>query len=126
MALPTVVNTFGFRQGVSTDDLTGIIRQVIATAAEWKRELYVGGQDVRTAFDSMSHGSVEAALSGRGLNAHMIGNLMREISGFGAKTTLPNAASCPWFSFSKGGKQGGVETPDVFNMLIEAACPLLG
>ena len=46
---------------------------------------------------------------------------MRELSFMMARISLPNAGSSSWFSFRKGGKQGGVETPDSFNMLVEFA-----
>ena len=57
----------------------------------------------------------------RGLRPRAIMNLMQELSGFRAKMSIPGDGETDIFEFSRGGKQGGVETPDEFNMLMDDA-----
>lgn len=116
----TEVNTMGARPFVSTDDLAAPLRQVLHSAYEWKRPLVMAAQDIQWAFDSMVHGLLMNSLLRRGLPAHMVANLMRELLGFQAQIRLPNTGVRPPFRFDRGGKQGGVETPDQFNTLLEA------
>ena len=47
--------------------------------------------------------------------------LVREFSGFWARLEVPTAGHTKWFPFTTDGKQGGVETPDEFNVFLESA-----
>eukprot|EP00973_Karenia_brevis_P006057 824479-Karenia_brevis.AAC.1 len=38
-----------------------------------------------------------------------------------ARVTLADADTTDYFPFSKGGRQGGVETPELFNIIVESA-----
>ena len=120
MFTTTEVNTMGFKPVVSTDDLVAPLRQILHSAYEWMRPVVVAAQDIQWAFDSMDHGFLMSSLLRRGLPAHMTANLLRELFGFEAQIRLPNAGVSPPFRFDRGGKQGGVETPDQFNAMLEA------
>ncbi len=85
-------------------------------AVMWGLPLVMSVQDVRIAFDSMPHKLVKDALLVRGVSAHCTGLHMREVIGM---QVLPYAGQTPLFPFGKGGKQGGVETPDEWKVLID-------
>eukprot|EP00973_Karenia_brevis_P026651 3676558-Karenia_brevis.AAC.1 len=55
----------------------------------------------------------------RGLPASLVAVLMREVSDMKAILSIPGAGDTYPFEFQRGGKQGGVETPDEWNWLIE-------
>ena len=46
---------------------------------------------------------------------------MRELSFFKCSINLPGAGDSDWFDFQRGCKQGGVDTPKEFNMVLESA-----
>ena len=75
--------------------------------------------DIATAFDSMNHEVVVKALQSSGMKTDMILSLMAELSGCTARISIPGAGSSDDFPLERGGKQGGVETPDLFNILME-------
>ena len=91
--------------------ITGIIREVLYFADVWGLPLIVASQDIQTAFDDMEHNMVCQSLRARGISSQMSAVLLRELSGLQAVMTLPAAGTTQNFSYSKGGKQGGVETP---------------
>ena len=47
--------------------------------------------------------------------------LLREVSGMICSLSLPGAGPSERFDLERGGKQGGVETPEEFNIMLEAA-----
>ena len=79
----------------------------------------MGSLDVETAFDSINHESSATAVASRGIHAELVSCLMRELTGLQASITIPSASPTDRFTLEHGGKQGGVETPDEFNILIE-------
>ena len=59
------------------------------------------------------------ALAARGLQAGSVAILMRELTGVSAVLEIPSAGVTKMFPYTRGGKQGAVETPDVWNSLVE-------
>ena len=119
------VATFGFRPGFSCDDISAIIRQIIFLAYRWGLPLVIGTADIATAFDAMQHESVQRALLERGAHPHLVRAFLQEVTGFSCCISLPGAGLSEEFAFELGGKQGGIETPDVFNVLMEHALEVL-
>jgi len=79
----------------------------------------VGTADIRTAFDAMTHSSMQAALLGRGAHPEHVRAIMREVSHMLCRVAIPDAGSSEDFPLECRGNQGGVETPQVFNAMIE-------
>ena len=116
---PTPVCSYGFKAGLCCDNVTSILRPVLILAFRWGCKLLIGSLDVAIAFDSMDHELLVKGLLGRGLHPESVACLLRELSGMHADITIPGAGSTPRFPLERGGKQGGVETPDEFNLFIE-------
>ena len=75
--------------------------------------------DVATAFDTINHGDLTKALAQRGMRPNLVRALLREVSFMKCNTTLPGASPSDRFPMCCGGKQGGIETPEEFNVMIE-------
>ena len=81
--------------------------------------LIIACQDVQTAFDDMSHELISESMLYRGVSKQLNAALMRELIGLKACMSLPAAGTTPPISYSKGGKQGGVETPEQWLALMD-------
>ena len=115
------VGTLGFRHGFSCDDIAAIIMQTLFIAYRWGRPLVLGTADIATAFDTMEHASMQKALLGRGAHPDLVRAILREVSFMSGRISIQGAGMSNVFPFERGGKQGGVETPEVFNVMIEYA-----
>ena len=62
---------------------------------------------------------IAMALASSGLHPELVCCLSGELSGLRANITIPGAGSTGRFPLERGGKQGGVETPDEFNILLQ-------
>jgi hypothetical protein len=76
-------------------------------------------QDVQTAFDSMPRQLMEESVTSRRVCALDVGLHMQELTAEQARITLPHAGTKEPFEFSKGGKQGGIETPDLWRTMLD-------
>ena len=99
--------------------VTGLVRQLLYLASSWGLPLLVACQDVQTAFDTMRHSDIASTLCNRGVKAYLVAGMMRELTGLHAFMSLPAAGVTRPFDYSKGGKQGGVETPDQWNAVMD-------
>eukprot|EP00973_Karenia_brevis_P047533 6597089-Karenia_brevis.AAC.1 len=69
----------------------------------------------------MRHCHISEALRQRGVDSGVRALLLQELIGVKATMYVPGAGATSGFEFQCGGRQGGVETPDEFNALLEAA-----
>ena len=97
---------------MSTVEVTGLVRQIMYLSQTWNIPLALSQQDIRVAFDSMGHGLMRDSMLARGVNALDVGLHIREFSTLHAYIELPCVGRTELFDFTKGGKQGGIETPD--------------
>ena len=116
----TTVATYGFRSGYSCDDITSIMRQTICFSHHWGVYLVVGTLDIAVAFDSVDRQVMADILSRRGLHPNLVRAIMREVSFMKCNISLPGVDACDRFDMQTGGKQGGVETPTLFNAMIDS------
>ena len=117
---PCDVWTFGFQKGRSTTDITSVLRHLLWIADTYHgHTIFLGCLDVKTAFDCMDHGLIARALRWRGVHPGTIFNIMRELSFVEARMSLPGCDPTEYFKFLRGGKQGGVDTPDIFTVVME-------
>ena len=118
---PSSVATFGFKTGFNCDDVISILMETIAVAHQWGLNLVIGTLDIQIAFDSIKHECLANALIQRGLHPTMVRALLREVSHMTCRITLPGTDPSDSFEMHVGGKQGGVETSELFNAMIEHA-----
>ena len=116
---PSSVHSYGFKPACRTNHLTALVRQLLHIAASWGVGLLVALQDVETAFDTMAHEHIATSMRARGVSSEVTVAHLRELTGIKATIHLPCVGSTPPFDYSKGGKQGGIETPDEWNTLID-------
>eukprot|EP00959_Pyramimonas_sp_CCMP1952_P394581 8267413-Pyramimonas_sp.AAC.1 len=70
---------------------------------------------------AMKHSEIDWALRRRGLRPQLSAALPNELVGPRAAVKMADANSSSYFPYERGGRRGGVETPDLFNALMEAA-----
>lgn len=111
--------TYGFKLGRSTRDVTSVLINLTRHVYIWGESPAISAQDIQTALDSMKQSSMQTALTRGGLSANTLRALMREVSNFKASITIPGCGSGPEFDMESGGHQGGIQTPDIWNNLLE-------
>jgi len=116
---PSPVHSYGFRKNTCASDVNGLVRELMFISRVWALPLITAVQDIRYAFDSMPHDLVGRSLKSQGASALQTGLHLRELTGLQAFIHLPNVGCTRNFDFQKGGKQGGVETPDQWKALLE-------
>ena len=79
----------------------------------------VATQDFKAAFDDMDHASMLSALRHRAASVCAVSNLIRLVTGLQARLSILTAGKTDWFPIESVGKQGGIETPDEWNALLE-------
>ena len=109
----------GFEKGSGTEIVTETIRQVLHWRCRWKPSsttaphIFILSLDIRAAFDYMCHGLVPAALEKAGCPAASAWAICREWSEVSATASLAQLRPTRRFEYSRGGKQGAVETPEL-------------
>ena len=63
---------------------------------------------------------MQTALLDQGLHPDLARAVLREVSGIQCSIELDGAGRSEQFPLERGGKQGGVETPDVFNGMVQS------
>ena len=81
----------------------------------------LGSQDIEIAFDCMRHDPVSQTFASRGAHPTVVAAVLREMSGMLGTLSLPGMEASEEFDMQRGGKQGGVETPEVSNTVLEWA-----
>ena len=95
------------------------IWEILYASSVWGLPLAISQQDVRTAFDSMGHHLICETLLSRGVKPLNVGLHIRELTGMQAFIELPHVGKTDLFDFSRGGKQGGIETPDEWRAVLD-------
>ncbi len=67
----------------------------------------------------MHHSVIAESLTARGIHPQLVANFIRELFDVNAIISVPRAGETPPFPFTKGGRQGGTETPDTFNTVVD-------
>ena len=108
--------------GFSCDDLVGLMRETCWFASRWGLDLVVSGQDVRTAFDSVGHGSFVDVLLGSGAKPISVLAIAREYFDARARLEIKDVAQTDYCPFSKALRTGSKEAPPIFNQMVRRAC----
>ena len=117
---PSIVHSYGFRRCTSASQVTGLVRQLQFLADTWKLPLVTALQDVQTAFDSMPHALISRSMLARGVSPQMTGLHIRELTAMNAYIWLLHCGKTEMFQYTKGGKQGGIETPDEWRAVVDS------
>ena len=114
------VHIYGFRQGCCPELVTEILRQLLFQGVKWNKPVYILSADIRTAFDDMGHARIFEALLARGVHPTIAKAIILEYLDLVARVNVADADPSGFFQISKGGRQGGVETPELFNLIVKA------
>ena len=114
---PLEVEQYGFRPGRQTLEPVDIVRALLAKGSSWGLPFSFAKGDLFRAFDNIKHGSLQRSLEHRKVPSRLQLAIFRELSG--STVTLDfqgqEYADIP---FHKGGRQGGSETPDLWNSVV--------
>ena len=111
------VNTVGFEKGYAPDDAVALLREAIRKKVDDGKSMVVISGDTLIAFDTMCHKFIDIALESD-LDIDTRIALMKQFYRKHAFLTIPGAGDTEHFPFTKGGWQGGINTPEVFNRVI--------
>ena len=100
-------------------EVSEAIRQILMKTSEWGLSVFVLKLDVFRAFDSMYHEHIETALLASGVNPRIVHSIMRELSFGEADLIFGDQTWEQAFEYSKGGRQGGCDTPEVWNRYLD-------
>ena len=119
-AIPSPVRTLGFKPRMRVDFPIELIRQCLHLADLWSGlRCVVVSRGVAFAFDCISHMLMPTALHKRGIPVTLINALMQEMCALEADMTVYGVGTTNAFPYERGGRQGGKETPQVFNWIME-------
>ena len=89
-------------------------------SAAWKgKPLVIASLDTKTAFDCILHTVLEKALQSAGLPLALIAAFLEQLADLRANMYIPGIGATPDFEYWRGGRQGGPETPDLFNFVLD-------
>ena len=115
----SMVNTVGFEKGRSAQDVIALLREAVRKRSDDGKPLVVFAGDILTAFDEIRHEHLDGALRASGVDIETRIELMKQLFNKNASLLLPGAGETEKFEYSKGGWQGGINTPDEFNCMIQ-------
>ena len=92
-----------------------MLRQALHKARTWNKPLYIVSADIKTAFDAMRHSGMAEAQLSRGIHPGVVAAIMEEYRDLWAKISIMDMEPTDAFDFGRGGRQGGNETPQLFN-----------
>jgi hypothetical protein len=117
---PVSAGQLGFQAGRQTMEVSEAIRVSFQKAKEWGLDMTVLKLDVHRAFDSMSHELIAGALNDAQCPPRLVHSFLRELY----DTTLDlHFSDFVWgpISYSRGGRQGGAETPELWCRFLDRA-----
>lgn len=111
---------FGFEAGCKCEDLLLCLQSRIAMASEWPRRhpIVVASTDIKQAFDYVTPHAVAGCLDYWHFPAALTRSLVRESSGSTATAVCPGLPPTSDFVMERSIRQGGVESPWCFNLIV--------
>ena len=95
------------------------LREAIRKRSDDGKVLVVISADVLTAFDQIKHDALHQALEGCGVDIDTRIEMAKQLYHKHASLIIPGAGETEAFPFARGGWQGGINTPDAFNRIIQ-------
>ena len=99
--------------------ISELIRNVVHKADAFGMKCFVMSTDIRRAFQGISHEWAQRAMRRFQVPAHLRKVILEELAGLRCSASLPGATPSQYCPYSKGGREGGVDTPSLFNLLLE-------
>ena len=113
------VQSLGFRAEVGTTFVHSTLRIILAKAAAFKLPLMLTNADVQTAFASITITELAVALSEMGACSTLQYALLDELMRLKAQASVADAPASCVFNFTKGGREGGSDTPLLWRVLLD-------
>ena len=109
---------YGFEPGRQCAEVTELLRMLLQKCEEWSLPLFIGRGDIAKAFDHVEHPVLDEALAKRGAPTCLRAAILRELINITLRINLQGSQtnSVP---LGRGGKQGGSETPTLWNYLLD-------
>jgi hypothetical protein len=117
---PVHDNQCGFSAGRQEGEIFKLCRMAIHKATLWNIPLYTCKLDVDRAFDVMRHSLILDSLLAAKCPAKLCVALMRDLSQ-NSMTLLFQGECWPNIPYTRGGKQGGSETPELWKRVLNNA-----
>ena len=108
----------GFRKGRGTRDQIANICWIIEKAREFQKNIYFSSIDYIKAFDCVDHNKLWEILQEMGIPDHLI-CLLRNLYAGQEATVRIRHGTMDWFQIGKGGYQGYILSPRLFNFYAE-------
>ena len=106
----------GFMEGRQTLELTFAVQQAFQKSLSMGRGCWVAKLDVRKAFDTMDHPEFASLCESYGIHPSLILSTLKEWQG--ARTTIEVNGFGSRINMMAGGRQGGRDTPKLWNILL--------
>ena len=84
-----------------------------------RKPLVILTSDILTAFDAIVHETMDLAFEAKGVDLSTRIALLKQVSSKWARLRITCAGLTQVFPFQRGGLRGGVNTPEVFNMILQ-------
>ena len=108
----------GFRKGRGARDQISNIRWIIKKAREFQKNIYFCFIDYTKAFDCVDHNKLWKTLEEMGIPNHLT-CLLRNLYAGQEATIRTGHGTMDWFQMGKGGHQGCILSPCLFNLYAE-------
>ena len=108
----------GFRKGRGTRDQIANIHWIIRKAREFQENIYFCFIDYAKAFDCVDHNKLWKTLKEMGIPDHLT-CLLRNLYAGQEATVRIGHGTTDWFQIGKGGHQGCILSPCLFNLYAE-------
>ena len=108
----------GFRKGRGARDQIANIRWIMEKAREFQKNIYFCFIDYAKAFDCVDHNTLWKILKEMGIPDHLT-CLLRNLYAGEEATVRTGHGTTDWFQIGKGGHQGRILSPCLFNLYAE-------
>ena len=108
----------GFRKGRGARDQIANIHWIIEKAGEFQKNIYFCFIDYAKAFDCVDHNKLWKILKEMGIPDHLI-SLLRNLYAGQEATVRAGHGTTDWSQIGKGGRQGCMLLPCLFNVYAE-------
>ena len=108
----------GFRKGRGTRDQIANICWIMEKAREFQKNIYFCFTDYAKVFDCVDHNQLWKILREMGIPDHLI-CLLRNLYAGQEATVRTGHGTTDWFPIGKGGRQGCILLPCLFNFYAE-------
>ena len=117
---PSRVRALGFKKGMNPMFVTELLRRCLHLTHQWKHNVHIASLDVLTAFDLIDYNVLCNALRRRGWPPHFAASVLEQLLDNEAEACIPGLGKTKRVRVLRGGRQGGTETTDLWNDILEA------